>query len=117
MLFYLSINKINMKVILFWEWQDLNNLKEIVSNSLQDLWLDDFIEVTESNDDKLKQELSIKETPALIIEEESIEFKDMIFEWQIPPVDEIKSMFISIIGWSSDSSCSPLKCSSWCSCG
>jgi hypothetical protein len=26
-------------------------------------------------------------------------------------------MFISIIWWSSDSSCSPIKCSSWCSCG
>lgn len=105
-----------MKVILYWKWEDLDSLKKVVNSSLQELWLDDFIEVTESNDKKLKEELSIKESPALIIEEESIEFKDMIFEWQIPPEDEIKSMFISIIWWSSDSSCSPLKCSSWCSC-
>lgn len=105
-----------MKVILYWKWQELDTLKKVVNNSLQELWLDDFIEVVESNDTKLKEELSIKESPALIIEEESIDFKDMIFEWQIPPEDEIKSMFISIIWWSSDSSCSPLKCSSWCSC-
>lgn len=106
-----------MKVIIYWEWEDLDKLKSLVNTSLVDLWLDDFIEVTEDNSDELKKELSIEKTPALIIEEESIEFKDMIFEWQIPPEDEIKSMFISIIGWSSDSSCSPLKCSSWCSCG
>lgn len=106
-----------MKVIIYWEWEDLDKLKTLVNSSLVDLWLDDFIEVTEDNSLELKKELSIEKTPALIIEEESIEFKDMIFEWQIPPEDEIKSMFISIIGWSSDSSCSPLKCSSGCSCG
>ena len=106
-----------MKVIIYWEWEDLSKLKGLVNSSLSDLWLEDFIEVTEDNSVQLKKELSIEKTPALIIEEESIEFKDMIFEWQIPPEDEIKSMFISIIWWSSDSSCSPLKCSSWCSCG
>lgn len=106
-----------MKTIIFWEWEDSLKLKELVISSLEDLWLNDFIEIEISNSDELKQELSITKTPALIIEEESIEFKDMIFEWQIPPIDEIKSMFISIIWWGSDSSCSPLKCSSWCSCG
>lgn len=106
-----------MKVIIYWEWEDIIKLKKIVNSSLSDLWLEDFIEVTEDNSLELKKELSIEKTPALIIEEESIEFKDMIFEWQIPPEDEIKSMFISIIWWGADSSCSPLKCSSWCSCG
>ena len=106
-----------MKTIIFWEWEDSLKLKELVVSCLEDLWLNDFIEIEISNSDELKQELSITKTPALIIEEESIEFKDMIFEWQIPPEEEIKSMFISIIWWSSDSSCSPLKCSSWCSCG
>ena len=105
-----------MKVIIFWEWEEVNKLKELVNSSLKDLWLDDFIEIEESNSQELKKELSIEKNPALIIEEESIDFKDMIFEWQIPPEDEIKSMFISIIWWSSDSSCSPIKCSSWCSC-
>lgn len=105
-----------MKVILFWEWEDIKKLKILINSSLEDLWLDWFIEVEESNSLELKKELSIEKTPALIIEEESIEFKDMIFEWQIPSEEELKSMFISIIWWSSDSSCSPLKCSSWCSC-
>jgi hypothetical protein len=53
----------------------------------------------------------------LIVEEESIEFKDTIFEWIIPEDDEIKSMFISIIGWwESGWWCAPEWCGSWCSC-
>jgi hypothetical protein len=36
------------------------------------------VEVTE--DESLKNELSITKTPALIIEEEAIDFKDTIFE-------------------------------------
>jgi hypothetical protein len=36
----------------------------------------------------------------LIIEEESIDFKDTIFEGIIPEDDELKSMFISIVGGS-----------------
>ncbi|MFA5917051.1 MAG: hypothetical protein WC850_02315 [Candidatus Gracilibacteria bacterium] len=106
-----------MKTIIFGEGEDSLKLKELVISCLEDLGLNDFIEIEISNSDELKQELSITKTPALIIEEESIEFKDMIFEGQIPPEDEIKSMFISIIGGSSDSSCSPIKCSSGCSCG
>lgn len=106
-----------MKVIIFGEWNDFNELKTKVTSSLEDLWLNDFIEVVESNSTDLKEELWITKNPALIIEEESIEFKDMIFEWVVPPEDEIKSMFISIIGWDSESSCSPWWCGSWCSCG
>ena len=43
-------------------------------------------------------ELGVTENPALCIEEESIDFKDMIFQWEVPEYDEIKSMFISILG-------------------
>jgi hypothetical protein len=58
----------------------------------------------------------IKESPALIIEEETIDFKDTIFEWITPEEEEIKSMFVSIIGWGSTGwSCSD---EGWCgSCG
>nr|MDD3720041.1 hypothetical protein [Candidatus Gracilibacteria bacterium] len=106
-----------MKVIIFGEGNDFNELKTKVTSSLEDLGLNDFIEVVESNSTDLKEELGITKNPALIIEEESIEFKDMIFEGVVPPEDEIKSMFISIIGGDSESSCSPGGCGSGCSCG
>ncbi len=105
-----------MKVIIFWEWQEQIELKNKVSISLEELGLSDFIEIEESNSIEIKKELWITKNPALIIEEESIEFKDMIFEWQIPENDEIKSMFMSIIWWSEWSSCDPWWCWSWCSC-
>jgi len=41
--------------------------------------------------------MNIKEEPALIIEEGSIDFKDVIFEGQTPPEEEIKPMLVSII--------------------
>ncbi|MDD3302738.1 MAG: hypothetical protein PHN31_04215 [Candidatus Gracilibacteria bacterium] len=106
-----------MKVILFGKGTEYNKLKELVNNSLVDLGLNEFIEIAEDNSEELKKELDIKKEPALIIEEESIEFKDMIFEGIIPEEEEIKSMFVSIIG-GAEQSCSPLKCSSGCSsCG
>ena len=43
-------------------------------------------------------ELGITESPALCIEEESIDFRDMIFQGEVPAYDEIKSMFVSILG-------------------
>ena len=49
-------------------------------------------------EESFKTDLSIVEDSALIIEEESIDFKDMIFEGLIPEDEELKSMFISIIG-------------------
>jgi len=54
--------------------------------------------VENSTDTTLKSELGISESSALVIEEESIDFKDMIFEGMIPEDEEIKSMFFSIIG-------------------
>lgn len=54
------------------------------------------LEITQ--DETLKQELGITQESACIIEEESINFKDMIFEGIIPEETEIKSMFLSIIG-------------------
>jgi hypothetical protein len=43
-------------------------------------------------------ELGITENPALCIEEESIEFRDVIFQGIIPEKAEIKSLLISIVG-------------------
>ncbi len=105
-----------MKIILYWKWKDFDKLVKLVNNSLKDLWLDKLVDLEENNSSEIKSELNIKKSPALIIEEENINFKDIIFEWQVPEEDEIKSMFISIIWWTCDSYCSSLKCNNWCSC-
>jgi hypothetical protein len=107
-----------MKVKIF---SNENEKKELllkkVNFSLEELWLLDFINVESTNDEKLKEELNIQKEPALIIEEESIDFKDVIFEWIIPEEDELKSMFISIIWWNDwNSWCNSGACWSWCSC-
>jgi hypothetical protein len=65
---------------------------------LEEIGLTDFVQLESSTDDTLKTQLNITAQPALIIEEESIDFKDMIFEGMIPEDEELKSMFISIIG-------------------
>jgi len=101
-----------MKIIIFWEKEKTKKLDEIMKNSLEELWLIDFIKLENTNNENLKKEMNIKEEPALIIEEESIEFKDVIFEWQTPPEEEIKSMLVSIIGWDMWDSCAPSSCSS-----
>ena len=70
-----------MKVKIYWEWAEAQELLNKVNNSLEDLWLSDFMEVEVTMDEELKNSLSISKTPALIIEEEAIDFRDTIFEW------------------------------------
>ena len=99
-----------MRVKIFWTWAETQELIDKVNNSLEDLGLSDFMDIEVTEDESLKNELSITKTPALIIEEEAIDFKDTIFEWIIPSDEEIKSMFISIIwggegGWCGSGSC------------
>ena len=88
-----------MKVKIFWEWQDAKTLFKKSKNSLEELWLSNFIEIEETNESKLRKKLNINKEPALVIEEEEINFLDTIFEWIVPEEEEIKSMFISIIWW------------------
>lgn len=106
-----------MKVIIYWNWEDSQKLYDLVAESLEDLGLSEFIELSKTEDQNLKEELSISADSAFIIEEESIEFKDMIFEWIVPEKEEIISMFMSIIGWHDEwkSGCSTDWCGS-CSC-
>lgn len=106
-----------MKVNLYGSADNTTELLNRVKASLEELGLNDFIQVEVTQDETLKTELNINKEPALIIEEEAIDFKDTIFEWMIPENEELKSMFISIIGgWDSWSSCAPGWCGSWCSC-
>lgn len=106
-----------MKIKIYWTEDNTNVLLNKVKRILEELWLSDFIEVETTLDEKLKNELDIKKEPALIIEEEAIDFKDSIFEWIIPEDEELKSMFISIIWWGENGwNCAPGWCGSWCSC-
>ncbi len=106
-----------MKIKIFWTEENSKNLITKVNSSLDELGLTDFIKVELTNDEELKNELNITKEPALIVEEESIDFKDTIFEGIEPSDEEIKSMFISIIGgWEASGWCAPEGCGSWCSC-
>ena len=101
-----------MKIIVYWSEEKRNELVKTLGLSLEELGLTDFIKVEETYEEKVKEEMWIKQEPALIIEEETIDFKDVIFEWQTPPEDEIKSMIISIVGWDSWDSCATDACGS-----
>lgn len=110
-----------MRIKIFWQWTETQELLDKVNSSLEDLWLSDFMEVEVTTDENLKNELSISKEPALIIEEDAIDFRDTIFEWIIPSDEEIKSMFISIIwGWDaggcSSGSCGDCSCGTWGCC-
>ena len=101
-----------MKIIIYWAWEETEKLVNKVWKILENLWLTEFIKLEESLDENLKKELDIKKQPALIIEEESIDFKDVIFEWINPPEDEIEAMITSIIWTWWDVSCAPSSCGS-----
>jgi hypothetical protein len=76
----------------------LDTLKSLVEKSLSELALTDAVKIETTDDAAYKMELGITENPALTIEEESIDFRDMIFQGEVPEYDEIKSMFVSILG-------------------
>lgn len=108
-----------MIIKILWEEKISKDLFLSVQSSIEELWLSDFIVLEKIiKDEELKNELGIKEEPALIIVEDSIDFKDVIFEWITPDEEEIKSMLLSIIGgwdgWgcSTESGCG--TCSSGC---
>lgn len=87
-----------MKVCIYGDGEQAQELKDKVALILEELGLTDFVVVETTTDEAIKKELSITQESALIIEEEAIDFRDMIFEGMIPANDELKSMFVSIIG-------------------
>ena len=89
-----------------------NKLLENVVQSLEHLGLLATVEVEIFDDEAYKESLNITQDPALCIEESSIDFKDMIFEWVIPETWELNTMFLSIF-WApegSGTSCGPGGC-------
>ncbi len=109
-----------MKIKLFGTEENTNELNTKVLAVLEELGLSDFIKVETTQDEALKLELNITKEPALVIEEEAIDFQDTIFEGIIPENEELKSMFISIIWWGEGGSCGSKdadgSCGTGCSC-
>ena len=106
-----------MKIVIYWDNEDSQKLISVTNESLDSLGLSDFITVESNSDDIYKNELNISKNFAFCVEEDSIDFKDMIFEWTIPPKEEMDSLLISLIWWENSSSCNPDSCSScwwWC---
>lgn len=91
-----------------------SELFDRTSKILGELGLSDVVKIRESNDEAYKMELGITESPALCIEEESIDFRDVIFQGITPDATEIKSLLISIVGGeeSSGDSCGTGGCGS-----
>lgn len=110
-----------MQIKIYGTNPETQELLQRVNFCIEDLGLSDFVKAEIDNSESLKQELNISQEPALVIEEESIDFKDMIFEGITPDVEELKSMFVSIIGgWDEWGSCGTGGCgtcssSGWCS--
>ena len=73
------------------------NLYALTSEVIGELGLSDIVKIQELDDEAYKMELGITENPALCIEEESIEFRDVIFQGIIPEKAEIKSLLTSIV--------------------
>lgn len=110
-----------MKVYIWGNWDQSTTLTDKIRLVLEELWLSDFVSVENTHDADMKDELNITEQSALIIEEESINFKDMIFEGIVPDPEELKSMFISIIGggsagWACGSKDENGSCGTGCAC-
>ncbi|MCH2188253.1 hypothetical protein MK079_00290 [Candidatus Gracilibacteria bacterium] len=109
-----------MQIKIYGSEENTTELSGKIKGVLDELGLTDFIQTEITQDSQLKEELKIKKEPALIIIEESIDFKDTIFEGIIPDEEELKSMFVSIIGGGSGGSCGSKEadgsCGTGCSC-
>lgn len=114
MLFLFLLELSFMKLIIYWNNNDSEELYDLVINSLDELGLIDFIEIEKNNNDELKTKLEFTKIPALIVEEESIDFVDVISEWIVPTKDDMKGILISIIWWTWQDCSSSWDC--WVSC-
>lgn len=77
---------------------DADTLLSRVQASLEELGLLSHATVEIYDTPEYRELMKIQNLPALCIEEESINFRDMIFEGVIPEQSEIASLFISLFG-------------------
>lgn len=77
---------------------DADTLLSRVQASLEELGLlsDTTVELYDTPD--YRETMKITTVPALCIEEPSIKFQDMIFEWVVPEKTELTSLFVSLFG-------------------
>lgn len=87
-----------MKIVLYGHGDRLAELTQLVNESITRLKFGELTSVSTTNDEAYAQALGITQNPALCVEEESIDFKDMIFEGIIPDHSELDAMFQSILG-------------------
>lgn len=104
-----------MRIHLVGSSEPLHTLEKSVKKILKELNLDHTVELKVGDDPSYKVALGITENPALCIEEESIEFQDILFQGIVPSEEEIRSMFISIF-WDEEEShgCSGGCSTGWC---
>ncbi|MDD2565774.1 MAG: hypothetical protein PHZ26_04365 [Candidatus Gracilibacteria bacterium] len=101
-----------MKIVIYGENENSTKLYDLTQEVLEGIGLNDFVVLEKNVTEEYKNNLSIKSDYAFCIEEESIDFKDIIFEGQIPSKEEINSLLISLIGGESSGGCPSDGCSS-----
>jgi hypothetical protein len=69
-----------MKITIFGNSDEAQKLFDLTKQSLDNLGLSDFVLIESTSSDDFKKSLDIKKDPAFCIEEEMLEFKDIIFE-------------------------------------
>mgnify|MGYP000084144642 CR=1 FL=1 len=81
---------------------DTDTLLSRVQASLEELGLLSHTTVELYDTPEYREQMKITSLPALCIEEESINFRDMIFEGVTPEQTELTSLFISLFGGETD---------------
>lgn len=87
-----------MNIVLHGSGESLSQLKSLVQASLSELKYDSLVTLSVREDSQYALDLGITQSPALCVEETSIDFRDMIFEGIIPERSELDAMFRSILG-------------------
>lgn len=101
-----------MLVKIYGNTPDAQALFDEVCATVDELKISELISCQLTYDTNLAQELNISKEPALILQEDAIDFKDTIFEGQIPHREDLKSMFVSIL-WIDTSTHTGKWCSAW----
>jgi ribosomal protein L30/L7E len=94
-------------------WPDADTLLSRVQASLEELGLLSHTAVELYDTPEYREQMKIVEPIALCIEEESINFRDMIFEGVTPEQSELTSLFISLFGAGEEKQGGCGTCTSW----
>ena len=87
-----------MRIILVGSGEPLSQLLARTQAALGQVPTGAAVSVETTDDPAYHAELGIKANPAFCIEEETIDFRDMIFEGEVPEEGEIRLILRSILG-------------------